>query len=99
MARFRATSLSLGINDLEYPSLSLLQHESLCILRESDWLTMDFQRVYSVLHQVVHVVIRKYLLFFGFVTVRVDAAQVRCANPLSTGANAAIRYFHSLMSA
>ena len=55
-------------------------------------LTSDFPRVYSVLHQVVHVVIRKYLLFFGFVTVRVDAAQVRCANPLSTGANAEIKY-------
>ena len=52
---------------------------------------MDYPRVYLVLHQVVHVVIRKYLLFFGFVTVRVDAAQVRRANPLSTGANAAIR--------
>ena len=56
----------------------------------SDRRLMDFPRVYSILHQVVHVIIRKYLLFFGFETVRVDAAQVRCAYPLSAGANAAI---------
>ena len=43
--------------------------------------------LYLIIDQVIHVIIRKYLLFFGFETVRVDAAQVRRADPLSTGAD------------